>query len=216
MEIKAPIRVMWGTPCPACVRDACCLDLTQQSEAIVGSGAESNAIFESRGVNSCGHAEVSSAHVFSVTQVLYALETSPPAQSFPHWSRPRAPRAAVTSEGPHLCLEGDWWDPNCPLPGHARPVTQTTGPTIQEWCSTPCSPPHVAQPHSTLWKLFPPIDKARISRAAAKSLPRVPGRLCPLALWAPLVRGLWLVEWLGPHPHIRKAGASLTAGLRFP
>lgn len=107
MEIKAPVRVVWGTPRPACVRDACCLDLTQPSEAIVRSGAESNAIFESCGVNSYGHAEVSTAHVFSVTQVLCALETSPPAQSFPPWSRPGAPRAAVTSEGPRLCLESE-------------------------------------------------------------------------------------------------------------
>lgn len=42
----------------------------------------------------------------------------------------------------------------------------------------------------SLWKLFPPVDKARISRAASQEAhwltPWVPRRLCPPALWAAL------------------------------
>lgn len=39
MEIKAQVRVVWGSPCPTGVCDSCCLDLTQLSKAVVCSGA---------------------------------------------------------------------------------------------------------------------------------------------------------------------------------
>lgn len=79
----------------------------------------------------------------------------------------------------------------------------------------------MAQPHPSLWKLFPPIDKARISKAACQEArwltPRVPRRLCPSALWAALeaagpgalASGVTL--FTQPQPVLRIAGASLLA-----
>lgn len=76
----------------------------------------------------------------------------------------------------------------------------------------------MAQPHSSLWKLFPPADKARLSRAASQEArwltPRVPRRLCPPALWAALeatgpgALASRVTVYAQPQPIIRRAGAS--------
>lgn len=139
------------------------------------------------------------------------LETAPPAQ--------RTLRAAsVASEGSSLWLGGERQVPHFPSPGRSglwrRLQRSLCGDGVELSPVRLTWPGHIP----SLWKLFPPIDKARISRAASQEArwltPRVPRGLCPPALGAALeaagpgALASGVTMSTQPQPIVRTAGAS--------